>query len=137
MNVDRITFNSETENFEALISNGHKTYSISLYDFKESETNKASALVSDICSWLPSTYEIIRDFCASKLLSLKNETWLEEDEEPLTKERFAEIITLKSIAAYSDGSLTLYFDDNDIFWGHSIVVYVRKNHVLYDANIAG
>ena len=71
------------------------------------------------------------------MLSLKNETWLEEDEEPLTKERFAEIITLKSIAAYSDGSLTLYFDDNDIFWGHSIVVNVKKNHVLHDASIAG
>ena len=80
--------------------------------------------------------ESARAFCASKLLRLKNETWLEDQEEPITRETFIETLELEGITAFSDGSFSLYFDENDIFWGHSIVVDVEDN-VLIDANLAG
>jgi len=137
MKIESFTSDDNLQDFQAEISGPVKIYKIVLSDFKESESDKASKLAWDICNWLNSSYETIREFCASKLLDLKNEIWLNGEEEPLNKNSFAETIELESIAAYSDGSFTLYFDDKDNFWGHAIVVDVDKDYVLVDAQIAG
>jgi hypothetical protein len=136
MKLDNITFNRDKKNFVAVLSDSDKEYSLSLLDFEENEVEKATVLASEICSWLELNKQAARVFCASTLLSLKNETWLEEGEAPMTNEKFIETIELDGILAFSDGSFSLYFDDNDIFWGHSIVVEVEEGKLL-DADLAG
>ena len=136
MKFDSITFDPDKKDFTAILSNLDKKYGLLLLDFQEDEIEKATKLAYEICSWLELNDESARVFCASKLLSLKNETWLEGQEEPLTKEEFIERLELESILAFSDGSFSLYFDDNDIFWGHGVVVNV-ENSVLLDVNLAG
>lgn len=136
MKFDSIIFDPDKKDFVAILSNFAKKYSLLLLDFQENEIEKATKLAYEICSWLELNDESARVFCASKLLRLKNETWLEDQEQPFTKEKFIETLELRSIIAFSDGSFSLYFDDNDIFWGHSIVVDV-ENSVLLDANLAG
>lgn len=136
MKLDSITFDPGKKHFEAIISNLDKKYSLSLLDFQENEIEAATEFAYKICLWLELNDESARVFCASKLLRLKNETWLEDQEEPITQEAFIETLELEGITAFSDGSFSLYFDDNDIFWGHSIVVDVEDN-VLIDANLAG
>lgn len=136
MKIDSITFDPDKSNFEAIISNLDKKYSLSLLDFQENEIEAATKFAYKICLWLELNDESARVFCASKLLPLKNETWLEDQEEPITEEEFIETLDLEGITAFSDESFSLYFDDNDMFWGHSIVVDVKDN-VLIDANLAG
>jgi len=137
MILDRMLFNSGTGNFEVSVIDSDKTFFIRLSDFKENEKDNAFALSSDICEWVKSNLNAVKNFCASKLLSLKNETWLDEEEEPLSEKEFVQKITLDSIIAFSDRSFTIYFNDNDLFWGHAIAVDVNKERTLTDANIAG
>lgn len=71
----------------------------------------------------------IRAYAAEELTGLAND-WLadsvdDEDEEPaeITEEDFAHRITPDSICFDEDGAFTFYFGDDDMFWGHSVVVY--------------
>jgi len=74
---------------------------------------------------------------ARRLLSLKNETWLEENEKPISKSQFISRIKLTNISFFSDLSAELYFDDGQLFWGHTIVIDITKSGRVEDANIAG
>jgi hypothetical protein len=58
-------------------------------------------------------------------------------EEPLSEKEFVQKITLDSIIAFSDRAFTIYFNDNDLFWGHAITAYVNKERTLTEANISG
>ena len=134
---ENINYNQESEDFVATFSCIGKTFQLSLLDFNEGDGDAASTLAHDICNWLQSGYEAAKEFCAAKLLDLKNEVWLEEQEEPLSKEKFIETIELEGISAFSDGNFTLYFADNDIFWGHTIVVDVDQDYIMTGADLAG
>lgn len=63
-----------------------------------------------------------RAFAAARLLALKNDDWLEEDEEPLAPEAFTRRLTLNDMTIGDDGSWSLWFDDDDMFAGHAILV---------------
>lgn len=76
--------------------------------------------------------------CAvEKLLPLKNENWLAEDQSPLTEEAFRSHLELQSIVAEDEGTFIFYFDDGDLFWGHAIVVSGSLAQGATDADIAG
>lgn len=64
----------------------------------------------------------IVDYAVHELLSLKNESWLDEDELEVTNEQFKNRMKLDSITVYSDGSFEFWHDDGDLFWGHSILI---------------
>ena len=76
--------------------------------------------------------------CASEnLLSLKNEHWLEDDESELDRSDFTERLTLESISIESDGAFEFWFDDGEIFCGHSIMVSGNLAEGPKDAGIHG
>ena len=64
----------------------------------------------------------IRDFAVQKLLSLKNDNWLDEDDAELTPDEFKDRMTLDSITMNADGSFDFWHNDGDLFWGHSIQI---------------
>lgn len=47
----------------------------------------------------------------------------DEEVPEITEESFAHRIELRSIAMDADGSFSAYFDDDDMFFGHCVVVY--------------
>jgi hypothetical protein len=70
-------------------------------------------------------------FAAEELLELAN-TWGEngwdEEEEgrpftPLAERDFMDRITLSEISLQADGEYILWYDDGDMFWGHTVTVY--------------
>ena len=68
----------------------------------------------------------VRALAAEKLLSLAND-WAqepEEDREPeeITRDQFMERMELDAIQVYEDGAFEFWFNDGDLFWGHSIHV---------------
>ncbi len=68
----------------------------------------------------------------------KNETWIEDkDEEPLTPEQFKERMVLDSISIDSDGDVSFYHSDGDLFWGHCILVTMNSENNFTSADIAG
>lgn len=80
--------------------------------------NTARILLNKQAEW----DEKIKSYTAKKLLKLKNENWLDEDEKKFTSLQFKERMTIESITFYEDGSFEFSFDDGDLFWGHSIQV---------------
>ncbi|MDR1315532.1 MAG: DUF2262 domain-containing protein [Spirochaetales bacterium] len=79
----------------------------------------------------------IKEFAANKLAKLKNTSWLEEDEEEITADEFIKKIKAESINISLKNKFEVYFDDGEIFWGHSIVVSGNFEKGPLRADIAG
>ena len=82
------------------------------------------------------------DMCASaarELTGLACEWRESADEEvpEITEESFAQRIELRSIAMDADGSFSAYFDDDDMFFGHCVVVYGTLADGVTSAVMAG
>jgi hypothetical protein len=76
-----------------------------------------------------------RAFVADTLTGLA-QGWQEEGD-PIRADEFRDRIRLVDLTIEADGSMTAWFDDDDIFAGHSIVVEVDSTGALADASIAG
>ena len=81
-----------------------------------------------------------REFAAQELTGLANE-WLSEsdesDVEEITQETFAKRMEISEVTVSPDGSLSLIYHDDDMFWGHVIEIIVEPNGEIISANIAG
>jgi len=80
----------------------------------------------------------MRSYAAKKLLDLARD-WCESKEEALkiTEESFAKRITLRSISMTSGGSFTAYFNDDNIFAGHCIIVGGSLKKGITSASMGG
>lgn len=81
-----------------------------------------------------------REFAAEELTELANE-WMdasdEIDSEEITKEIFMKRMEMSEIMVNSDGSLSLLYNDDDMFWGHVIEIDVDSSGKIISAYIAG
>ncbi|MDE7309445.1 MAG: DUF2262 domain-containing protein [Lachnospiraceae bacterium] len=94
--------------------------------------------------------EKFRKFAAEQLTELAND-WLmdsedfdedneyedDESENLITKEAFAERIRIGEITISPDGDYEVYYNDDDMFWGHVIIVSGNIETGIEDAQIAG
>lgn len=81
-----------------------------------------------------------REFAAQELIELANE-WMdasdEIDKDKITKEIFMKRMEMSEIMVNSDGSLSLLYNDDDMFWGHVIEIEVDSSGKIISAYIAG
>ena len=82
-----------------------------------------NTFLSEINTLLPKAKECI----AKKFLELYNDNWRfgnDDEDDPdkpeLTKEEFMEALSLRSLLFYSE-DVEVFFDDNDMFLGHSLI----------------
>lgn len=94
---------------------------------------QARALWRDQTRW----HARVLDCAADKLLELKNDSWLDDDEEPVTADAFKQRIELQSISMDEEGCFEFCFGDDDLFWGHTIMVHGTLDDGPEDADIAG
>jgi len=80
--------------------------------------------------------EKAKEYIVKKLLKLKNDLWLEEYEKEVTKKEFKDRMKFTSLYVFSE-SANFYFDDGDLFWGHTIEVTINQNLEFSAANIVG
>ena len=71
------------------------------------------------------------------LLPLKNDNWLKDGEEPLTAAVFAGRMSLTSISVDQGGTFQFWFNDGDLFLGHSITVDGDLQNGPKDSNVEG
>jgi hypothetical protein len=79
----------------------------------------------------------IQDFAASRLLAVKNESWLGEGEKAVTADKFKARMTLQSVTVNADGSFEFWHDDGGLFCGHNILVSGSIAEGPCDADIPG
>jgi hypothetical protein len=99
----------------------------------EDAINCALQLLSERSVWMPR----VEQYAASELLEKKNDIWLEEDEEPLSTSQFVEKLSLESIDIDDEGNFTFWFNDGELFWGHTIQVGGSLSQGPTDAGILG
>ena len=137
MTIDKLTFQKESNDFVAYFSIADNQHSMTLCDFSEKQEAQAEVLANKILKWLETNLDKSKLFAATELIELKNETWLEEDEEPINESKFVGMIKFSDVTAFADGNFEIYFDDSDIFWGHLIRVDVDEDFKFNSADIAG
>jgi hypothetical protein len=62
----------------------------------------------------------VKDYAVLRLLPLKNDNWLGDDEDEVLPEQFKERMKLQSITVQPDGRFEFWHEDGDLFWGHAI-----------------
>lgn len=80
--------------------------------------------------------EEIRLFAASRLLSIYNGGWLDDDHGVLDAAGFAQRLASPSLTVYEEGMTLVHFEDGDMFGGHCIQVTTRDGKPT-DAEIVG
>jgi hypothetical protein len=100
---------------------------------KQAVVRAAKFLLDSMLEWS----QRVNDLAVSKLLELKNESWLDEGEQEISSTEFLSRMRLTSLAVYSDGSFEFWHDDGELFWGHSILVSGSLSNGVTDATIAG
>ena len=139
--LGNLTYNDKLEWYEGKLKVENKVIEVSVYN---AEPNELEKLISFVDKQINAKfYEEMLLKMENKMINLKNEAWLDEDEEtgedepPITIENFRKRISISSIVFYDDCSVSIYCNDDDIFWGHSIDISVDKNGKYKDANLAG
>lgn len=80
-----------------------------------------------------------RKLAASELVENANEWQLEDEEDVLeiSEEHFAKRLTISELCISTGGNFEIFYDDDDMFWGHVIIVSGNIEKGLEDATIAG
>lgn len=122
--------------------NGEKVSLALEIDLEDEETwDTARSCARKVMAACESWDKSMREFAAKELTESANE-WLADDDEkenadPITEEVFAQRITLSELVLTYEGDITAYFDDDDMFWGHTVEVGGSLEHGIERANIAG
>jgi hypothetical protein len=81
--------------------------------------------------------KLIRDFACEKLLPLKNDGWLGENEKEFSPTQFKSKMSLNTVAINPGEFFEFTFNDGNLFWGHVIQVSGNFADGPTDADIAG
>ena len=142
--LGEMTFDERLGSFEGeiLINGENVDFGISVDDINDKETvekliSEFKKFITDFDNW----DKRIRTFSAKALTDNAND-WLqdslEDDEEfvEITEEKFAERMVLNSIG-FDENGFEVFYDDDDMFWGHCILVYGTLENGIEEAQIAG
>ncbi|WP_090620595.1 DUF2262 domain-containing protein [Natrinema salaciae] len=91
----------------------------------------AKALWDDQSTWT----ERIQQYALDELLELKNVEWIESEDDTVTAEEFTDRIDLKTVTIDHDGGFTFWHDDDDLFFGHSIMVSGNLENGIFEAHL--
>lgn len=110
--------------------------SVSFDDIDEEYNKNSIDIIKKIFADKKDIDKRVKEYAAENLLEDAN-SWNDDADKPnIDKEEFAKLISLTSITIYED-NITFWFDDGDIFWGHSIVVESDSDFNFEDAHIEG
>jgi len=93
--------------------------------------------LSDIIRNIADIDSRARKYAASELLELKNDTWLEDGEDMCSEDDFMARMSIETLSFSEDGDFEIYYEDGDLFWGHSIKVDITGGGKIERAEICG
>lgn len=135
--MDDLVYNKESNCFETKLKFYSSSYSMTICDFKDTEYKQAEKLALELKNWLEKNMAKAKEYAALKLLKLKNDRWLADNEKPISHEQFITTIQFDGISAFAEGGFEIYFSDGNLFLGHTIIVDVDEAFKFEDSNIAG
>lgn len=109
------------------------------YTPSEIELNESDFIngLNQKLNWISKNKDKINNQVTKKLLPLKNENWLNDNESKITESDFVNRIKLGSILFFGDLSYELVYNDGNLFWGHQIVANLNEKNELTNIDIQG
>ena len=109
----------------------------------ESETEKIEQLMNTLFGGIDTLLPKAKECIAEEFLELYNDNGRfgdddenDPDKPELTKEEFMEALSLQSFLFYSE-DVEVFFDDNDMFLGHSLIASEFDGENFNDAQMFG
>ena len=109
----------------------------------EGETEKIEQQMNYFFSEIVTLSKKAKECIDEKYLDLYNNNWRfgdDDEDDPdkpeLTKEEFMEALSLQSLLFYSE-DVEVFFDDNDMFLGHSLIASEFDGENFNDAEMFG
>ena len=109
----------------------------------EGETEKLEQLMNTLFGGIDTLLPKAKECIAEEFLELYNDNWRfgdddenDPDKPELTKEEFMEALSLRSLLFYSE-DVEVFFDDNDMFLGHSLIASEFDGENFNDAQMFG
>ena len=109
----------------------------------EGETEKLEQLMNTLFGGIDTLLPKAKECIAEEFLELYNDNWRfgdDDEDDPdkpeLTKEEFMEALSLQSFLFYSE-DVEVFFDDNDMFLGHSLIASEFDGENFNDAQMFG
>ena len=108
----------------------------------EGDTEKIEQMMNTFISEIDTLSQKAKECIANEFLDLYNDNWRfseeedDEDKPELTKEEFMEALSLQSLLFYSE-DVEIFFDNNDIFLGHSLIASDFDGENFNDAQMFG
>ena len=125
-----------------VVING-KELSVDIILEDEGETEKIEQQMNYFFSEIDTLSKKAKECIAEKYLDLYNDNWRfgdDDEDDPdkpeLTKEQFMEALSLQSLLFYSE-DVEVFFDDNDMFLGHSLIASEFDGENFNDAQMFG
>ena len=132
---DVLTFDIDRGNFEGKVEI-QKGYFIDVTISVESfDKDLVFEVAENIFETIKVSEELYKEKIAEDLMQLHNEVWNEG--RMTNKDEFKKRIKMQGMLIFCEGNAELYYDDGDLFWGHTIVVDIDENGLYQDAQIFG
>ena len=128
--------------YEGTVVVSGKELDVSIILEDEGETEKIEQQMNYFFSEIDTLSKKAKECIAEKYLDLYNDNWRFGDDEDdpdkpeLTKEEFMEALSLQSLLFYSE-DVEVFFDDNDMFLGHSLIASEFDGENFNDAQMFG
>ena len=113
--------------YDGTVVVGGKELGVSIILEDEGETEKVEQLMNTFFSEIDTLSQKAKECIANEFLDLYNDNWRfgdDDEDDPdkpeLTKEEFMDALSLRSLLFYSE-DVEVFFDDNDMFLGHSLI----------------
>jgi hypothetical protein len=135
--IGPFAFDENLQQFKADYEHYGHSIQLSIATAYREQAAELLVQTTDIISRLTEVDQQARNYAANQLLDLKNDVWLDEDEEELSADAFTTCMSIDSISFEEDGSFQIWYADGDLFWGHSITVSCNQAGQPQDANING
>nr|WP_314492599.1 DUF2262 domain-containing protein [uncultured Chryseobacterium sp.] len=139
--LGKLTYNDKLEWYEGTFNTEKQSIEVSVHNSEPDDFEKLFPFVDQQMN--SKFYEEMLLKMENTMIELKNDLWLGEDEEtgedepPITVEDFRKRISVSSIVFYEDCTSSIYCNDGDIFWGHTIDISVDENGEYKNVNLAG
>ena len=118
---------NDPTSYDGTVVVGGKELGVSIILEDEGETEKIEQLMNTFFSEIDTLSPKAKECIANEFLDLYNDNWCfgdDDEDDPdkpeLTKEEFMEALSLRSLLFYSE-DVEVFFDDNDMFLGHSLI----------------
>lgn len=135
--LGQLKWNDNVHWYEGIIELSGKSVEIHLRPASADDTaavvKRACTIINNDAKYL----ELVQRYAVQGLLDIKNDSWLDAHQRPITQQQFVQTMTLESVSVRADGQVEFWHDDGGLFHGHSIQVVIDADDRCVLTDIPG